>query len=444
MHSPLVVLHVVALLCVGTATPAQAQFSRRPYNALFGGVANDPTARHTLDLTFSLSAQYDDNALDAADAGVADSLFYDTGFSTGFSTGLTYVWRAGESFQFSANSGTDARYFPEQSELKWVNQSFGVGFSASLPRRTQIFANQSVSYTPSSLYAVYAPLGPMDPGTIVGPGSPLTDDRVFIYDTSFSVRTGISRRGSVEGIGSFHLSDYRQGSERETADLRSYAIGARYRHATTRYVGLRLGYVYRSGTYGLGGVETASSGVHDIDVGVDYSRALSRTRRTNLEFSVGSSLFHTSATGPEDPELQYNVVGVATLSHQFGRTWSTRLGYNRGVSFAEGFARPVFSDAFSADLKGLLSRRLDFQAVTSVSIGDAGPASQGPDDSFTAFNANARLQYALASAWAVFVEFSHYQHALGQVLLVTEGVPADLDRNSVYAGVSLSLPLLKR
>ncbi len=55
---------LVVLLSVCASAPAQAQTrSMRPYKALFGGATNDPSVRHSLDLSVSVAEGYDDNVL---------------------------------------------------------------------------------------------------------------------------------------------------------------------------------------------------------------------------------------------------------------------------------------------------------------------------------------------------------------------------------------------
>ena len=104
----------------------------------------------------------------------------------------------------------------------------------------------------------------------------------------------------------------------------------------------------------------------------------------------------------------------------------------------------MFSNALTGSLSGFFSRRVDFNASGGMSIGDAGVSAQSTARGFKAYNASARVRYALASMWALFGEYSYYKHDLGDVLIVAEGVPSNLDRNSVQAGLTLWFPLLRR
>jgi hypothetical protein len=428
-------------LYVGAA-PAYAQVSglQRPYKSLFGGGAADPDVRHSFDVSVSALAGYEDNAADGA-GGVATSPLYQTGFYTGVNGFLNYAWQ-GERLQVGANVGADGRYYPDQKDFIGVNQFAAIGLTANIGESGRLSANQSVSYSPAYMYGVFSPLAVSTPGYAVGVGDPLGEEHVFIYDTSVTFARDLTRHSSVEVLGEARYSDYNEGAS-VGRDLFSYSVGGRYRRGITRYTSLRLGYVYRKADYGFVDDINRATIVHDIDVGVDYRRPLSLTRRTTLNFAVGSSIVSLPYTATGTTELQYRLVADVNLSHQMGRTWSTTITYNRGVGFAEAFAEPAFSNAVTGSISGFFNRRTDFNANGGFSIGDAGLTTSG-GRGFKAYNASARLRYALASMWALFAEYSYYKHDLGTVLIVAEGVPQNLNRNSVHAGVTLWLPLLRR
>jgi hypothetical protein len=437
----LVLVVTTAICTIPSTARAQINSSQRPYKALFGGSAADPDIHHSLDVSVSALAGYEDNEM-AAQGGVPTSPLYQTGFYSGFSGVLSYYWQ-GKNVEVGANAGTDGRYYPDQSQFIGVTHYGGIGVAASFGPRTRIAANQSISYSPAYLYGLFPVLGPVTPGGVVGVGDPLGEEHVYVYDTSASLTRDVSRRGSIEVLGSFRYSDYNQ-SAAIGRDLRSYSVGGRYRHGMTRYASLRLGYIYRKGSYGFFGDINRPVAVHDIDVGVDYRRPLSLTRRTTVDFGAGSSIVNTPAGVLGEPTLQYRVMADVGLTHQMGRTWSARLAYNRGLGFAEGFAQPIFSDAVTGSLSGFFSRRVDFSASGGFSLGDAGLNTGTTGRGFKAYSASARVRYALGSRWALFGESSYYKHDLGNVLIVAEGVPPNLDRTTVRAGLTLWFPIVRR
>ena len=234
--------------------------------------------------------------------------------------------------------------------------------------------------------------------------------------------------------------------------LRSYSAGGRFRYEFSRYGSLRLGYVYRQGQYGF--VRTnAATAIHDIDVGVDYDRPLSLTRRTTIDFSTGSSVvtipvLSLLAEDARQTETQLRIVGEVGVTHEMGRTWRLRLGYNRGVGFAEAFAQPVFADGLNASLNGFFSRRVDFSLNGGFSSGNvglgAGGASQTSNSSFRTWNLSARSRYALGSMWALYGEYPYYSQDLGSATIVPAGVPPVLERQTIQGGLTFWLPLSRR
>jgi hypothetical protein len=382
---------------------------------------------------------YDDTALEAF-VPTPTSPFLQSGFYTGVSADLSYAWQ-GQRVQIGANGGTAIRHYQGQG-LVPVGFGGGFGLSAEFARRTRLFVNQSIAYSPAYMYGVFPELG-LTAGQVVGQGDPLSESQVYIYDTTANITRGISRRGSVEFLSNIRYSDFDESTNIYT-DLLSWSVGGRYRQGITRYTQLRLGYIYRKGSYGFVGAARPTV-LHDIDVGVDYNRALSLTRRTTFDFGVGSTIVNYPV-GESSNQLQFRVAGAAGLNHQMGRTWQARLAYNHGIGFAEAFAQPIFSDAVTASLTGFFSRRVDFTANTGYSMGDVGVGTgeNVPPSEFKAFNALVRVRVALGRPWALYGEYQYFNQDLGEVLIVPDGVPRDLGRNTVSAGLTFWIPVWRR
>lgn len=425
------------------ASPAFAQApAQRPFRGLFGGSAVDPSVHHNLDLTVSVMEAYDDNVL--ADAGGGSlspsSALQASGYYTGLSAGMSYAWR-GKRVRLGANGGTDTRYYRDRQELTGVSHFGAFGVEAEFARRTRLFINQSINYSPSYFFSLLSGFGAPAVGDVIGGGSDysLADLHARVFDTSVSLSHGITSRASLELISSFRDSNFTNASV--DRDLRAYGIGGRYLQTLTRNATLRVGYVYREGQYGLIGTRPGTA-LHDIDAGVDYRRALSLTRRTTLDFNVGSTIINAPLQGSESAALQYRVVGNAGLNREIGRTWRATVGYNRGVGFVEGFGQPVFSDTLNASLNGFFSRRVDFSAIGGLSVGDVGLASS--QSGFRTYTASSRVRVAVSSMVALSAEYLYYYYDIGGAVAVPAGVPSSLARNSARVGVSFWLPLLGR
>ena len=437
-------------------TPAngatQATGAWRPYRALFGGTTANPDVHHSFDVTTSVLAGYDKNEGTGTTDAAASPLLR-TGGYLGVSGGVAYAWQT-QRVQLAGNLGINTRYYEDTGEFIGTSRGGAFGVAAQVGRRGRIFANQSVTYAPSYLYGWSSTPGGMPPGTVVGGGNyPLGDESVFVYDTTASAAYSVTRRGTIEGLGSYRYSDFADSGDASMDALTSYSVGARFRQGISRYAWLRLGYVYRQGQYGFTGT-SAAVGIHDIDIGVDYNRALSLTRRTTFDFSTGSALItapltDTALTAAASNELQFRLVGQVGLTHEMGRTWRARVGYNRGVGFSEAFAQPVVADGVNVSLTGFASRRVDVSMNGSFTTGEVGlgrpvAMSSLSNSSFEAWNVSARTRYALGSMWAIYGEYFYYSQDLGTAVIVPSGVPSVLERQSIQVGLTLWVPLLRR
>ena len=111
-----------------------------------------------------------------------------------------------------------------------------------------------------------------------------------MYETSANLTRSLTSRSNFNLLGTFRYSDLSRIAGGQ--DLRAYSAGGRYLYNLSRNATLHLGYIYREGQYTY--VASAQSTVaHDIDVGVDYHKPLSFSRRTHVDFSVGSSFVST-------------------------------------------------------------------------------------------------------------------------------------------------------
>ena len=442
-----------ATQATGATGATQVTGAWRPYRALFGGATTNPDVHHSFDVTTSVLAGYDDNqgAPGTADVETVSPLLR-TGSYLGVSGSVAYAWQT-ERVQVAGNLGINTRYYDDTGDFIGTSRGGGMGVSAQIGRRGHIFANQSLTYAPSYLYSLSSGRSAMPPGTVVGGGSyPLGDESVFVYDTTATAGYSVTRRGTIEAVGSYRYSDFADTAGPTVKALRSYSVGGRFRQGISRYASLRLGYAYRQGQYGFRGTN-AGGGLHDIDIGVDYNRALSLTRRTTFDFSTGSALITTPLTDAaldvgSNNDLQFRLVGQAGLTHEMGRTWRARAGYTRGVGFAEAFAQPVVADGVNVSLTGFASRRLDVTVNGSFTTGEVGLGptlnTSASTSSFDAWNVSARTRYALGSMWAIYAEYFYYSQDLGTAVIVPSGVPSVLERQSIQVGLTLWVPLLRR
>jgi len=223
-------------------------------------------------------------------------------------------------------------------------------------------------------------------------------------------------------------------------DLNSTEVGAKYTYALDRHVNLRVGYTYRNTQVSrlLRPIE------HDLDIGVDYTRPLSRTRRSQIGFSIGPTMVD-GAIAPTDPEAatrHYRLIGDAFFERQMSRTWRARASYRRGIAYIEGLSGPVFNDGASVETGGFLNHRMDLTFSASAALGKM--AAQKQAATFTTYTGNARLRVGLTSQWAVYLEGVVYEYTFDRALLLAPGLPTHLNRNSIRAGFTLRVPVRSR
>jgi len=442
---------ILALAFAGVAAEARAQTQTpRPASALFFGSGYDPKVTERLDAFLTVAGAYDGQAVQDTTGRVVPGLspLQRSGFYNDLSGGLNYNW-TGQRAQFGASGGASGRYYRQDGFL-WLNEFASAGLTAELTRRVALSVNQSISYSPPYFNSLIPGFESPALGTAVGAGSnySVAPQQTLLYDTSVTISRALTPRSSLSGLVDYRFYDSATGNP--LAKFKTYGVGGRYTHMLSKSVGLRLGYVYREERYGV--VTGAPSASHDIDVGVDYKRALSFSKRTVVNFSVGSTILNSSARNvngvPGAPalarDLQFGVTGNVGLTHDMGRTWRARLMYDRGLTFSEAVQGPIFADSIRGTLRGLFSKRADFESEADVFLGDVAYGSPTPASRLQNYQANARVRYALASWAAVYTEYVYYRYSAGSAVVVTPGIPSLLNRNTVRLGLSFWAPLLRK
>ena len=267
----------------------------------------------------------------------------------------------------------------------------------------------------------------------------------FTYGTTAELAYELSRRASFSGFYDLHLTRFNA----EQRDLDQQRIGVRFRQQLSRHAGLRLGYGYRTGQYGFV-PESQPVRSHDLDLGVDYGRSLSFSRRTVVTFGTGSSILMTDpVTGQtgqvvgasDDQRAHFFVSGSATVNHEIGRTWAALGSYVRSIRFEQAFSQPLFTNAVSARLGGQINRRLTANFTTGYSFGSVGPGAVA--NGYDTFSAVAHLQAALSRHFAAYAQYLYYQYQFGYGVQMPPGFARALDRNGMRVGLTLWTPLLR-
>ena len=422
-----------ALLAMGLTlsawAPASAQTQQppyrpeRPYRGIFASGMDDSAQSLVANATFS--GGYDDNVLANASNSGSRQHSQEGAFGQ-FSGGLGYSLNAGRG-SLNAGAGTSQRYYPTLADPYFSTYNASVGGTLVVTTRPTITLNQSAGYQPHTFLSAF----PMAIDPAVGAADiadpdvvPLAEHYVY-YAGGIDLGHRISRRTTFSSYW-----DYRT-TNREVNHYWRQTGGATVSVNMNRDVSLRLGYTYTRADYDDGRVVE----VHRPEIGLDFARGLSLTRRTSANFSIGTE------ASVYDDTTRVNLRGNAALIHEIGRTWTTTVAYQRGTYFVDTFAEPVTGDSASAQLVGLITRRIQFSAVLAGTISQLGyNQSQG----FDSYRGTVSLSTALTRYMNVGVDYAYYQYAFDDAVALEPGLSQDVTRQSIRGHVSLWAPIFNK
>lgn len=431
----------IAVLLVG-ASSAFAQQSTRPYRSLFGG-ASSGTDRDADWLMFTTTEAYDQNVLGDANAPLQQALQRGGMFTE--LTGEMNYRVTGRRVEFASTAGTTFRYYQDQDQVLGVGHHVGAGETIKVSPQTSVALNQTVAYSPSYLYGLYASIAPPGPGQVnVASNYAVNDNPSYSYGTDVTVTQQFGPRNTFAAhvggqyVDFVHATQFTAGIA-PNRDLLSYDAGGKFTHGISRDLQFNFGYTFRRAEYLDGSFPTE----HDLDFGIQYDHPLSRTRRTYVRINTGSVMLQAPAPGDPVGVLrpQYRLAGDVALSTQFGRTWQAQGGYRRGVSFIEGLPTPMLTDGVTATASGLLTRRTNLLLTAAYSVGQ--PSIRNVSRGITTYTADARTSFAVSRTWAFFVEYLYYFYDFSNEV-VPVGAPPRVARNSARVGLMLWLPMRHR
>lgn len=432
-----VVVCATALLGLA-ALPSAAQSVRpeRPYEGIF---ASGPDRDQRLDAMWSVFGVYDDNV-------TADTASYDPRYQVNGTYGLaagsmSYV-RQDLHGSLAVDGHLSSRYYSNLSQLSSSEGAASLTFAHAFGsrRRTSVNLFQSAQYLPYYRLAVLGEGTPSaspvagnviaPPSSGISPDTALTAMTTYGFDGRVQVIQRIAERSSIAAD-----YGYRYTHMANVADpFRWQLANARFTSGITRYLSLRLGY-----GYGLAydGFHPEQRGVvnQNLDLGVDYARPLSRSRRTRVAFSSGTTM--VSYQG----QTWYEVIGDGTLTREFGRTWNTSLNYHRGVQYVEGVAAPLNANTIQLRLAGLPTRRLQTSLQAAYSLGQVGFGATASD--YTSASAIANVRFAINRMFQLESEYGYYLHDFQHSAVIAPFVPMRLERQSIRFGITGWLPVYR-
>jgi hypothetical protein len=438
----LFVLAIAAAVASG-ATETSAQ-------GLFGGGSSDPKARQKLNLTLSSTEAHDSDSSPpeiSRPIGVGDPAA--VGFSTTVIGAADYVFQ-GRQVQVRATGTSSLRYLRQPGEVlssyyTSMSHAAGVGISARLASRTTLLVNQTATYSPSSLYNLFARPADAAPGEAppAAPDYAIRGSESRSYGTSMTLTREVTRRISLSAVPEYQHTEA-TGQSEGRRELNSYGIrGDVSRHFSRNTVAM-AGYRYRLGEVGSGSGVTTRQALTErgIEVGVDYARRLSASRQLTLGARFGSTAL-LLPDSPEEVALKRRFDGLSgqmTLGYDLGRTWRARANYVRGVEYLAGLSEPVSRDSLTASMEGLLTRRINL--VTSAGYSNGRSVLNGNRSTFETYTGDVSLHYGLTRVFATYVEYLYYFYDSRGSAPLAPGIPSGLERKGIRAGLTLRVPAL--
>jgi hypothetical protein len=423
-----------ALMLVATLasaqTPAPEPRPERPSRALFGSWAGETT--QSLIASAGAGTAFDSNVV--ADAlgtrGLRTSdLNTNHRGQVGTGSGALAYSMTYDRISLGATAATAVRYYPSMDGAIFRRDRGSVRSSVRLPQNFN--ATASATYLPFSIAALYPSLLAAGETDLADADFAASTEHHLAWSVGLSTQRQLSRRLQFS-------ADASQSSRERSTDaggFRKYGAGAGLRYALRRDLDLKAGYHYSQARYD--GYDRA--GHHLLDVGVDFRRSLSVSRRTMLSFGTGTS----GVTDPGGSRTRFRLNGNLALSHDIGRTWDATLTYSRGLRFSESWPEPVQSDAIAVSFGGSISRRLQFSSGASTSTGRVG-LNRADSGRFDSYQGSASLSYALSRYVNAGLSYSTYHHKLDSTRILTPGFGPWVDRHRVSVQVSVSAPLYQR
>jgi len=436
---PSIVVCLALLLGLPWEAFAQTPRPERPYRGLFGSGSGD--APESLVANASIGAGYDDNLLldQPGLAGGVDPRTARSGNLGLLNTSLAYTNNK-DRVNVGAQAGASTRYYGRNDQSFVGAYGAGVGTAFRYGTRSSLSLNQSVSFQPYTFTSLFPALFEPVPGQFESPALDLaTGSQAYLsLDSNVGLNHAMSQRVNFYADYGFSKSEtaFRPTNADGTTLLFSrHTARGGFLFNVSRGLGVRLGYGYTDGSYS--GSSTRGR-THNVDAGIDYSKALSFSRRTTLSFTTGTAALTDGRV------TSYQAVGNAHLAHEIGRSWLASVAYDRSFRFVDTLLLPVFYDSVNIALGGLVSRRVEVQTGLRGVIGTIGYGGDDATSDFDTFQALAGVSFALNRFMQIGTSYSFYRYRFDRNALLPVGVARNIDRQSIRAQLNFWAPLMTR
>ncbi len=419
-------------LTASAQTPMPESRPERPYRGVYASGTEE--SAQVLTVNGSAGPGYDTSPARAAAEsnlpGIAVPYSTQGSLYNQFSGGLSYSAQL-DRFSLGASLSSTARLYPQLDSTTTTSHALSSGFGVNLGKNTRITGAGAATYSSMRGFTPFVDLGDPALGQVAAPSLDYGTGRTayYTYDVNTGLTQQLSKRSSLTLNYDRRASQFGNGLEDLTYQTGSF----RFTRSLSRYLGLRLGYGITDARYRL---NAASYRSDNLDIGVDYNRALSRSRRTRISFSTGASSVR------QDDSRRYDVIGSARLTREIGRTWNAELVYQRNVGFLDAVREPALYDGINFGITGLITRRLSFASSAGATRGAIGVTSR-PSNGFDAWTGSAGLHTALTRHLALGVNYTFYRYNFEQGAALVTGLLPETNRHSVNVTLSAWAPVFQ-
>lgn len=421
---------MIRRLCVAVLvllpTTAFAQGNPGPFGGFFGRTPERAGGDYTVfEARTSSGAQYDDPVFEPA--GARDQRV-PSGALLGSSAELMFD-RNSERLRLQLRSSGAFHYFLREPAAGGTAIDQRAIFSTRPTTRLELDASAAYTYQPFFSFE-HAPLA-FEPGVLI--------------PTSRYIARALESH-SVEGTAGFtsyyskSSSLFASVSRRETrfvhnrdVDFKMNGVHGGWRRQLSRDLALRLEYDRERIQMRAG--DDRDRLYETIDVGVDFTRSLSLSRRTTINFRTETAMMRQPPLG-----RFFRLNGGVTLESLLRRSWRLTVTGQRTTDFVAGFAEPLLADTLGLRVNGLLSKRTELLLQA-----DGGRGRFGFDTTlgrFTMGNAMAQVSFALTRRLGVFAQHALMYYEWPDAVSPIAGVAAG--RQMTTVGITTWIPLYTR
>jgi hypothetical protein len=306
--------------------------------------------------------------------------------------------------QIAATGFGAYRYGRALNRFDTMSQSAGFGAVIGLPAKARVRIDQSVAYSPSYLYQLYPgselSLGQAIP---VAPDYQVVQTNSLNYHSNATFTMTVRRRTHVTASTAYDRSDFR-GALAEQPQLGVHSFTGGVVENISRSVQFSVEYLYHQSGYRFGAATE-----HNVALGAEYSRRVSRSRRATFRGHITPTVvISDQVLGPVGEVSISHLQGDVGVDYEFRPGWKASGTWQRQVDYIAVVPSPLLANAGRASVTGLITRRLDLTVSAGYAKGETVVTNLSRIDSRAT---NARVRYALSRSVALYgeyVQFSYY------------------------------------